>query len=1136
MQNVLLLLKDYNPSYAILRKCNYQLYLYNNECSKMTNIKYLDKSLLNIIDVIILNDNTKKEIIQDLVNSFTGNKLIYLFSNLKLTIANDKCVFNNFIKIHKIISILNCENKEFSKCLPNKIIKESIDNLHYLNNVDLNKIKFRDLCLTMLDYFCIVEIPEIIMNKSNEAVFIEYRPLPHAEVLLRNCISKLRSEWSHTIICGEEAFEYYKNLACNIHKNIKVINTGHQNMDQNAYNNLLLTKDFWNLLSGEKILIYQEDTFIFKDNINDFVEWDYIGAPFKIDCVEGNNVGNGGLSLRSKSKMIEVLERIPLESINKHEFKPFIQNYMYNKKLNNIPEDIYYSSYLQKLNIGKVPDIEIAKQFSSETIYNPESFGMHCMWHGYKDWKNVFVNDLYKYVVNTFDKNPHSSICENNINFTRPPFTEPLDFIKNKTKINLDIVDSFVMIVDFYNGGGGTTTFLNFLVSKYKYYNNFIIIRENDSKCFVTLNDDYFIFDDIHYNGFFDIIISNINKLDFVFVNHFYGISEKFIDKIFELKKFNKKIITITHDYYFFSEKTQPLFVENFDLNKKKFTDNFDKILTQHNVNLSYFRADNVSVIDMPDYKNKFELIVNTDKKKCIGIIGNINNIKGLHFLKHLVNLYSDINFIIFGHAIINETINLKIHKYSNIKELNSLLKVHKPSILLELSKWPETYSYTLTLAHIINLPLLILKKPRKSVVVERAKSLGIEYYIFESFEEIYELVNNKSKYHFFTIEPKIYFNSYFNQLFVKNCHKNVILPSKTTLDKYYIYFPQFYEIPENNINFYNGYSDSINLYKLQNSNYLNEILTPNFEYFNINNVANYDLYKNNSIIKKQVDILKEYNSGIACYYYWFTLNTITGKNMIMKETTDLLFNECKKHNNSIFFIWANEDWTKNQAFGNSNGNNKILNHYDDDSIISNFNNLLDYFKHKCYLKRNNKPIFMIYHTWSISYDVLNNIKKIFDELCIKNGFNGCEIYLNTMNEYNLFDKNIFKKFKINFDYKTNKGSRYYIDNQIVLDYEKYIDIILPLLQDNDVQTISLDFDNNARLFEPKKSELSTLCINNYHFLKILFIKEIAHRYQNLDSENIVLVNSLNEWGEKMACEPSNETGYYYLNLLNEYL
>ena len=48
--------------------------------------------------------------------------------------------------------------------------------------------------------------------------------------------------------------------------------------------------------------------------------------------------------------MIEVLDQIPLESINKHEFKHFVQKYIFNKKLDNIPEDIYYSSYLQKLS------------------------------------------------------------------------------------------------------------------------------------------------------------------------------------------------------------------------------------------------------------------------------------------------------------------------------------------------------------------------------------------------------------------------------------------------------------------------------------------------------------------------------------------------------------------------------------------------------------------------------------------------------------------------------------------------------------------------------------------------------------------------------------------------------------------
>jgi hypothetical protein len=87
---------------------------------------------------------------------------------------------------------------------------------------------------------------------------------------------------------------------------------------------------------------------------------------------------------------------------------------------------------------------------------------------------------------------------------------------------------------------------------------------------------------------------------------------------------------------------------------------------------------------------------------------------------------------------------------------------------------------------------------------------------------------------------------------------------------------------------------------------------------------------------------------------------------------------------------------------------------------------------------------------------------------------------------------------------------------------------------ENIVQTIVFDFDNNARLYNPNRQKLSTICIKNYHFSKINFIKAVINKYSN--ENNIVLINSLNEWGEKMAIEPSNELGYYYLNLINKYL
>ena len=129
-----------------------------------------------------------------------------------------------------------------------------------------------------------------------------------------------------------------------------------------------------------------------------------------------------------------------------------------------------------------------------------------------------------------------------------------------------------------------------------------------------------------------------------------------------------------------------------------------------------------------------------------------------------------------------------------------------------------------------------------------------------------------------------------------------------------------------------------------------------------------------------------------------------------------------------------------------------------------------------------------------------------------------------------------YKKFYINFNYKMNKDFRYMKDSQAVIDYQKYVNFCNDEIENDVVQTLVFDFDNNARLIKPERSKLSSLCINNYHFLKIKFINMLLNKYSKRDDNNIIIINSLNEWGEKMAIEPSNEIGFYYLNLLKKYL
>jgi mannosyltransferase OCH1-like enzyme len=433
-KNILIVSNNFKPASLELIAKKYNIYLYNNRTNrKLKSIEKLDEDIFNYIDYIVIDINKLISSFENLINNSLLNKPIYLFSSLKFNINNNNCTYVNYSKLNKVLTFLDrinniyYEKPEDQKCVNVNVNVKLNDNNNNNNNnnnkaslIDLRKLKYRNLCIDMLSNICKIKIPDIELNKNKEAIYIEYRQLEHTEVLIRNCILKLGSEWSYTVICGEESFNFYSNMCKNIHPKIKIINTGHAVMSQNMYNNFLLTKEFWNLVNGEKILIYQEDSFIFKNNIDDFLEWDYIGAPFKMDCVQGNNVGNGGLSLRNKSKMIEIIEKVPLTTVDISQLKQVVKRYMTNSHLDNIPEDIYFSTYLQKTGLGKVADFESAKKFSSETIWNEESFGMHCMWNGCTNWEKYIKIDFNKLsskaipkpVGNEYDENYFNKIKE----------------------------------------------------------------------------------------------------------------------------------------------------------------------------------------------------------------------------------------------------------------------------------------------------------------------------------------------------------------------------------------------------------------------------------------------------------------------------------------------------------------------------------------------------------------------------------------------------------------------------------------------------------------------------------------------------------------------------------------------------
>lgn len=121
-----------------------------------------------------------------------------------------------------------------------------------------------------------------------------------------------------------------------------------------CYNKLLKSFDFWNKINEENILIFQEDSRLLRKGIEEFYEWDYIGASWNFRPF----VGNGGLSLRHKSAMLKVLD--------------------YCNPENDMNEDIYFAWGCNVLNLKLAP-IEIANKFSCETQFHLGTIGYHAI-------------------------------------------------------------------------------------------------------------------------------------------------------------------------------------------------------------------------------------------------------------------------------------------------------------------------------------------------------------------------------------------------------------------------------------------------------------------------------------------------------------------------------------------------------------------------------------------------------------------------------------------------------------------------------------------------------------------------------------------------------------------------------------
>lgn len=138
-----------------------------------------------------------------------------------------------------------------------------------------------------------------------------------------------------------------------------------------AINKFLARPWFYHTLAPYKhLLLFQSDSILCANSprkVEDFLQFDFVGAP--IDPRYGQGM-NGGLSLRNREKMLEVLDRNQFTG-NKQEGGLAYEDQWFVRKLQELPPGPNNETG------AHLPPVEVASEFAVESIWRKQPFGLH---------------------------------------------------------------------------------------------------------------------------------------------------------------------------------------------------------------------------------------------------------------------------------------------------------------------------------------------------------------------------------------------------------------------------------------------------------------------------------------------------------------------------------------------------------------------------------------------------------------------------------------------------------------------------------------------------------------------------------------------------------------------------------------
>jgi hypothetical protein len=208
------------------------------------------------------------------------------------------------------------------------------------------------------------DIPE---KSHKHCVIVEHRSHERLIIVIKNFMYLLQKKgWGLTIFHSKSNAEFIMNGLAGW-PNVQYILLDTNPIFLGDHSSVLSKPDIWRLLLQDgciHALVFNVDTVLLKDNVDDFLEYDYIGAPQDVKWSRFLTVFNGGLSIRDVRQAVMITQHSP-----RIVQTPVGQRHLFT-------DDIFFSFHFAK-GAAPPPSLEIASKFAIESVFHDDPCGIY---------------------------------------------------------------------------------------------------------------------------------------------------------------------------------------------------------------------------------------------------------------------------------------------------------------------------------------------------------------------------------------------------------------------------------------------------------------------------------------------------------------------------------------------------------------------------------------------------------------------------------------------------------------------------------------------------------------------------------------------------------------------------------------